>query len=334
MIRAQGLTAWTELIKRTFSMEMMGHLADHAAHDMPSLATVNPALGRFLERHQFTPAEWDKIRASTPMDVNGAKFLQTSEIGDRALEDKLLGAVIEERGFAMLEPDARIRALTTGGIPQGNFVGELMRSVTLFKSFSMTMAATHVMRVATQGPLESRLWNGAAFILFTTMAGAASMQAKNIVYGKDAQAMNSASFWAQAGITGGGFGIYGDLINSTFSRTGRSITADLGGPIGGMVEDLGRLSSAQVRKAYEGGDTTFGAELVKTARRYTPGTFYTKLVVDRMIYDQLQMLADPDYRSSFHRMEKRLKDDTGQKFWFRPGKTSPDRAPDIGAAIP
>src|SRR5581483_5875538 len=30
MIRAQGLQAWTELIKRVFSMEFLGHLADHA----------------------------------------------------------------------------------------------------------------------------------------------------------------------------------------------------------------------------------------------------------------------------------------------------------------
>ena len=36
-----------------------------------------------------------------------------------------------------------------------------------------------------------------------------------------------------------------------------------------------------------------GAEVVKTLRRYTPDTFYTKGATDRLIYDQIQMLVEP-----------------------------------------
>jgi hypothetical protein len=60
-----------------------------------------------------------------------------------------------------------------------------------------------------------------------------------------------------------------------------------------MAEDAARLSSGQVRKLYEGGETTLGAEVVKTLRRYTPDTFYTKGATDRLIYDQIQMLVEP-----------------------------------------
>jgi hypothetical protein len=323
MIRAQGLQAWTELIKRTFTMEFMGHLADHARHGTDELATVNAPLRQFLDRHQISAAEWDKIRAGKVLNVDGATFLDTATITDAALREKLLGAVIEERGFAMLEPDARIRAITTGGLPQGTFMGELSRSLFLFKSFSMTMAATHVMRLATQGPIEKRIWNATLFALLSSVAGAAAMQTKAVLYGKTPEDMNSASFWAKAFLQGGGVGIYGDLVNSSFSRSGRSPLADLAGPIGGMAEDAARLSSGQVRKLYEGGDTTFGAEAVKALRRYTPGVFYSKLAVDRLIFDQIQMLVDPNYRQSFKRMERRMKQDTGQDFWWSPSKLAP-----------
>jgi hypothetical protein len=58
---------------------------------------------------------------------------------------------------------------------------------------------------------------------------------------------------------------------------------------------------------------------VRVGKRYTPGTFYTKLAVDRLLWDNLQQLVDPDYRGSFRRMEETLRKDTGQQFWWRPG---------------
>lgn len=333
MIRAQGLQAWTELIKRVFSMEMMGHIGDHFGHDFASLQGVNKPLAEFLERYQISPAEWDAIRSSPLSEVNGARFADSTAVGDDKLAEKLRTAVIQERRYAMLEPDARVRGVTTGGLPQGTFLGEVARNLFLFKSFSLTMAATHMMRIATHGPIESRVWHAAVWALYSSIAGALAMQAKNIVFGKDPQSMASPTFWAQAFLQGGGVGIYGDLINSAFSRSGRSPIADFGGPVVGVGEDLARLSSGQLRKLYSGQDTTFGGELVRTLKRYTPGTYYTKLAVDRLMWDQLQTMIDREYRSSFRRTEDSLKRDTGQHFWFRPGATSPERGPDLGAAF-
>jgi hypothetical protein len=101
-----------------------------------------------------------------------------------------------------------------------------------------------------------------------------------------------------------------------------------------MAEDALRLSFGQVRKAAEGDDTTFAAEATRVGRRYTPGTFYTKLAVDRLLWDQIQTLVDPDYRASFRRMEQRTEKDSGQGFWFRPGSVTPERAPDLGNVVP
>lgn len=75
----------------------------------------------------------------------------------------------------------------------------------------------------------------------------------------------------------------------------------MAGPIGGVAEDVARLTFGQVRKSFEGNDMTLGAEIARVGKRYTPGTFYTRLAVDRLLWDQLQTLADSDYRGSFRR---------------------------------
>ena len=53
-----------------------------------------------------------------------------------------------------------------------------------------------------------------------------------------------------------------------------------------------------------------------------------------MIFDQMQAMMDPDYRSSFAREEKRIKKEFGQGFWWGKGKMLPSRLPDIRNALP
>jgi hypothetical protein len=318
MIRAQGLSAWTDMMKRVFTMEFMGHLSDHTAHPLAKLREVNKPLGEFLDRYQITAKEWDAIRATAPMEVEGARFLDTEAIADQALAEKLRTGIIQERRYAILEPDARIRAITTGGLPQGTFMGELARNVFLFKSFSLTMAATHLMRIVDQPANLVKL--GIPFILMHLVAGTAAIQAKNLLSGKSTEDMTTAGFWVKALAQGGGLGVYGDMLNSAFARNDRGFLENLGGPVAGAFEDVRRLTSGQARKAFDGGDTSILAEGTRIGRRYTPGTWYTKLAAERLVWDNVQMLVDKDYRGSFRRAEKRIRDEAGQQFWWAPGE--------------
>jgi hypothetical protein len=195
------------------------------------------------------------------------------------------------------------------------------------------MAATHMMRIFSQETWGEMAKVGLPFFMLHFFVGAAAIQAKNIIYGKDPEAMDTPKFWVKSLASGGGLGVYGDMLNSTFTKSGRSWQAEIGGPIAGLVEDVTKLSSSQVRKLYEGKDTNLATELTRVGRRYTPGTFYTKLAVDRLLWDNIQQLADPDYRGSFRRMEHKLKEETGQEFWFSPGQNTPSRAPNLGAVV-
>jgi hypothetical protein len=333
VIRAQGLQAWTEMMKRVFSMEFTGHLADHVHLPFAALQDVNKPLANFIERYGISPAEWDTIRAAPLLETNGTRFLDTSAIADQRLGEKLRTGINQERRFAVLEPDSRSRALTTGGHAQGTFAGEMHRSIGMFKSFTISMAATHMMRIFSQQTWGEMAKVGLPFVLTHFMVGAAAMQAKNIFYGKDPQAMDTPKFWVSAMAQCGGLGVYGDVLNASMTKGGRSWQAEALGPLGGGLEDFFRLTSKQVRKAYEGQDTNFATELVKVGKRYTPGTFYTKTAVDRLLWDNLQELADPDYRGSFRRMEEKLRTETGQQMWWSPGDNVPARAPNLGAVV-
>jgi hypothetical protein len=63
--------------------------------------------------------------------------------------------------------------------------------------------------------------------------------------------------------------------------------------------------------------------------KWTPNTWYTRTIMDRYVHDEIQSLVDPDYRAAFRRQEKRLQQNTGQKFWWKPGTMAPQRAPQL-----
>ncbi|MFK8251828.1 hypothetical protein [Ancylobacter terrae] len=93
-------------------------------------------------------------------------------------------------------------------------------------------------------PIASRLWNGAAFVTFNLLAGAAPIQARSLLAGKEPESRDTAAFWARSGLQSGSLGVYGDLINASSSRTGRSFICDLAGPAIGAAEEVARLSSS------------------------------------------------------------------------------------------
>jgi hypothetical protein len=44
-------------------------------------------------------------------------------------------------------------------------------------------------------------------------------------------------------------------------------------------------------------------------------------------------MIDPNYASSFRREQERQEKLFGQKSYWQPGETAPERAPDLGAAL-
>src|SRR5947208_15801034 len=111
--------------------------------------------------------------------------------------------------------------------------------------------------------------------------------------------------------------------------------ATLGGPVAHLADDLSKLTMGNFQQYLEGRDPKVAADLVKLAQKYQPGgnLFYTRLVMQRLFYDRLLQLADPDAAQAFRRISQAAKRDYNQEFWFKPGEPAPERMPEISRAL-
>jgi len=335
-VKATGLDWWGKMGKRTWAGDMLNLFASQAGNTFDKL---EPNFQRLLSAYGFSPAEWDRLRApAMQLDLNGARYLNPNVlmVTERPLYDRVMNAITEQGAFAMHQPDARLRSIETGlAYGATGRTQEFFRSFMQFKTFALSRMTTQLMRVFTDGPIENRIARGAAFVIASTAAGAAAMNAKQILNGKDPYDMHHPKQWLEAFAVGGAGGFYTDLINAAMrgEKSSGDMLTELAGPLASAGLDVARLAAAPLRERIEehapGHGTTTGRQLVSILRRNTPNTWYTRLAVDRIIYDKLQTLIDPDYRGSWRRMEDNVRK-KGSGFWWGPGRNTPDRAPDLG----
>ena len=338
VVRATGAELWTTNGRQGWQASMLNQLAswrDKAFADLP-----DNMQNHFFGRYGFSAADWDAIRAAAPFDSGGgARYLDPNAI-PASLSERLMMAIKEQGSYAFHQPDARTRALMTGGSAAGSLPGELVRTIGQYKQFTMERMTTHLMRVLTDGPLENRVARGAAFTILSMAAGAVSLQAGMIVAGKDPRDMFNPKFWAEAFVRGGAGGIYGDILGAAFhgdGRTGTSIAAQMVGPVPGFLGDAADLAVAPARQEFDPSGRrspgeTFGNQVFQMAKRWTPQTWYSKLAVDRLIWDKLQTLVDSNYRQSFQRAERNAQK-LGAGMWWEQGQSAPSRAPNLGTAF-
>jgi hypothetical protein len=319
VIRAQGLQAWTESIKRAFSMEFFAMMAENSGKGLHEL---DEPFRNFLTRYNFTPKQWDALQQTPQIEERGARFFDMEGIADVGLKERLIGAVLDERQFAVLEPSGRVPQLTSGGLQRGTFWGEAARSLMMYKSFPLALIASHAVRVATRSDLSSKIGYGSALLAYTTLAGAATILAKDVIAGKDPRALNDWKFLGASVIAGGGTGIFGDLLYSGVTRANTSLAGTLFGPAAAGVDQVGRLVFPAIRTAWKGEEANFGGELARAIKSNMPGSniWYLRTALNRAVFDQFQIHLDPDYRSSFRRMEQRAKKELGQDFWWDRGR--------------
>lgn len=340
VMRASGLTAHTQAGRWAFGMEYLGHLADLAKTKFDALPA---GIRAGFARHGIDAAMWDRIRNGPMYEDAGVRFVwpeALAKTGDRAdLEaaSRLLELVNTEMDFAIPTPGALERAILIGKNRPGTLSGEFWRASAQYKTFPLTMMTMHLMRGLSSYRGGDRGRYLAAIALSTTVMGAFAMQLKEIAKGRDPRDMTDARFWGAAFMQGGGAGILGDFLYAGLSRADRSfyMTA-IGGPTAGLVDDLARLTGANIAQTAEGRDSNFGAELARFVRMNTPGSslWYARLAMDRLLWDRLQEMADPHYAARFARMETRALTEYGQEFWWRPGEAAPRRAPDLLATAP
>lgn len=349
VMRASLLSSWTQAGRHAFGTEMLGHLGDQVGKSWDEMV---PATRAALERRGLTAAEWDEIR-KVPLVARDetrpqARFMSVPDIiaaGHRAAALKIMQTVQEEIEFAVPGSSVRARANLKGafgggtGTQAGTIMGEITRSVAMYKSFPVTLAYTHLSRMLfdpAMGTKLNRATYGAKMFVATTVMGAMAYNSKAILAGKDPvdpfdteEWERSVGFWSAAALQGGGLGLFGDFLLNDYSRYGKSLSISMAGPVASLVDDTYKLAKGTTGAFDE--DSNYGRELNRFIRNYTPGSnlWYARLAWERMVMDELQAAMDPDAHAAWRGRINRAKRDFGQDYWWAPGRVLPERPPEL-----
>lgn len=343
VMRASGLTAWSDAHKRAYGVTMMGSLGDIVTRT-PDLASLDDGDFRILKSKGVTEQDFSVWKLADQEDWGkGNNTMLTPEsimrIPDDAVKHlgapervkfdamrRLLGAVAEEVDMAVITPGAREQMVTGGGLQRGTWKGELVRSVFLFKSFPISVVMRHWSRAMGMPSAGGRAAYIGTFIASTTILGALSQQLNDMASGRNPREMTgeeAPKFWLRALLKGGGLGLYGDFLLSDHTRYGGGALASMLGPVAGLVDDVVKLVQGIPLNAVEGKPEQTGGDLVKLGKGLIPGAnlWYAKAALDHMIFNQMQEYFSPGY---LRKMEQRSKKEFNQTYWWRPQDVTPE----------
>ena len=318
VMRGSLLSPWTDAGRKAFGMEYASLLADNFGK---AIGELEPATQRAFESYGIDSSLWDTFRKTKPLDFEGAKFADMTQEGGK----KFHMMVMSETDFAVPTPDAKVRAITTGGLGRATIEGQAWRSVMMLKSFPITIATTHFYRAAYQATTADKLAYAGLLATTSTIMGGMALQMKDIAAGREPRPMDDAKFFAAAFQQGGGLGIFGDFLFSDVNRFGGGLTQTITGPTGQLLDSAVKFTLGNIREAVKGEETNILGESVQLLKRYSPNTWQTVLFTNAMA-DQIEMMANPDAQKRFNRLAKKRQKEFNQGYWWKPGEPLPEFA--------
>ncbi len=357
LFRLSGMTGMTSALKAAFNIEFLSMLGENAGKGFDALPI--PIKAMFAE-YGFKAAHWDVLRRAPMIQgtagFSGVKALDVANIPMMAdIELQALGLkrdaindvfrritdmiTTESETYAVPTPNLRTKALTTLGTRADDPLGQGWRTLMLFKSFPLVYMLGHVMRGLTRDGIANRAAYLGTIGAMLTIAGAIRNQMVDVVKGNDPENMGTAKFWGKAFLAGGGATLFGDFIGQGLqgkNRYEKDALITLLGPGAQWANDTASLLLGTPLSVVRGDDVNFesrASRAVQMMRMYTPKLWYTRLAFDRLIWDQLQYLADPNSAGAWARIARRQIVDREVDSWWRAGEFGPERAPDLGAAV-
>lgn len=341
------LNAWTDGVRRAFSVTMMAGMARIAKTPWEALDSMDRAR---LETSGWTPQEWSVLQKATPEEWKGKQMLTPESImsiegldhnAKQRAVSRLLGTLVDESEYGSPASNLVSRTIQAGGTRAGTTTGELYRHVMLFKGYPFAMIFRHFDR-AINGDMTpaGKIAYSANMLIAPALFGALALHLKDLIDGKDPRPMDSAKFWSAAVAQGGGLSFIGDLLLNGQGAQGQSqgsaAIGSIAGPVAGAASELFfDLGAENIRQAMNGEDTHAGAEAFRWLRSHTPfvNLWYAKLVLDRAALDEFQEFLSPGYTD---RMRRKSERDWGTTWWWErtgEGMQGPDRAPDLSTAV-
>ncbi|EJA5052405.1 hypothetical protein MU985_002837 [Salmonella enterica] len=349
------LNWWTENGRSGAGLIMSNWMARNAGSEFSKL---NPELRRVLEISGVGEHEWsvfrnmqmDELNGNNHMTPNGVQFIPDPDIekylatqnikasaaaianARETLAGKLRGYYLDRIQVAMSEPGARTNALIKFGTVPGTPVGEAVRMMMQFKSFTASFMQNTLGRelygrgytpaVLGQSKFPALAkaifagngeWQGfAQLFVWMTAFGYLSMQAKLMAKGQTPRPLDHKSVMA-AMAQGGGAGLMGDFLFGEYNRFGGGMASSLAGPFVGDVDQLRNLY-LQARD----GDAKAG-DFLRFGINHTPflNLLGVRQGMDYLILNRMQEWLSP---GSLERYEQRVQKDQGNTFMLPPSQ--------------
>ena len=337
VLALSGLTPWTQSARHAFGLAFMHETAKQAGKSFDQL---HPFFRAKFAQYGIDATGWDAIRRAEKHDMGqGTHLLRAPEISavHEGLAERYLGMILTETEYAVPSGSHRSRTALIDQNQPGTLPGEVMRSLSQFKSFAAVFAMIYGQRSArlliNRDSRKLGLGYVAALGLSSTLFGALALQLKQVAAGRDPRPMDEAGFYGAAFAQGGGLGLYGDFLFGDLNRFGGGLQSTVAGPVVQRGGDFLNLTLGNAIQLAQGDETHFGRELVAFARGNVPGgnIWYARLAFERGFLDNLQYALDPSAADAFRRKQQFWSREFGQDFWWKPGAAAPDRTPRMSA---
>lgn len=319
VVRAQGLSAWTEGAR---SANMWEWSTVFANNFNKKFSDLSDEIQKGFEHYGINEVDWDTFRATKTKNYEGVP------LADFTIPEahKFHLMALTERDLFIPTPDARVESMRAGGRQRGTIEGEAWRSFMQLKSFPVTMALTHVMQIYTMRGTDRVKYFGNLMASGLIMGGI-SLQLKDMAKGKEPRPdVFTLDFFMAALLQGGGLGIFGDFLFSDVNRFGYGPTMTLAGPSASLLDSTARLTIGNLREFIAREETHVSTEAVRWLESITPGHVLTNPIVHAMFDSVALILDEPGQRKKINREIRREQVDYERGFWWKPGELTPEFA--------
>ena len=329
------LSWWTNTLKEGSMLGMANYFAKQKNLSFDSLS---PQLKNLFNVYNIDSVKWNVIRKQAMEKADdGKEFINISmldqisdgdvkkitgidQLSARELQiekDKfkasVSGMLLDRSIYAVIEPDARVKATLTQGYLAGTGMGEAIRFFGQFKAFPLSIVQKVLGREIDyfKGPnkqIQSGIIGLGAIIVTSGLLGYLSMTIKDLIKGRSPRDPTKFKSIMAAFLQGGGLGIYGDVLFQE-TRTGGDIIGNIAGPVPLTTFDLVQAIKYGIRG--EGGKA--GRTAYRAVSQSIPfmNLFYLKTAFDYLIGYQIMETMSP---GTLRRIEKRMKRDYNQDF--------------------
>ena len=329
------LSWWTNTLKEGAMLGMANYFAKQKNLSFDSLS---PQLKSLFEVYNINSTKWniirktamekaddgtefinigllDKISDADVKKITGIDDLTAREISIEKDKFKasVSGMLLDRSIYAVIEPDARVRATMTQNKLAGTFAGEAIRFIGQFKAFPISIVMKVLGREAdyfkgSNKDLQRGIVGMGAIIVTSGLLGYLSMTIKDLLKGRSPRDPTKIKSVMAAFLQGGGLGIYGDVLFQE-TRGGGDIIGQLAGPVPLTAFDLVQAIKYGIRG--EGGKA--GRTAYRAVSQSIPfmNLFYLKTAFDYLIGYQIMETMSP---GTLRRIENRMKRDYNQEF--------------------